>query len=383
MIRFLSISVVAIVSFVAGTRYDSIVAAVAPVFGVRASSDTIDLSSVQEVYRQLKANYDGDLDKQALIHGASRGLVEAAGDDYTAYMDPEEAAEFAKSMSGSIGGGIGAEIGLRNNRPTIVRPIENSPAERAGLQPGDVIVQVNDEFVANMTVEAVVSRIRGEIGTTVKLTITRGSQRHEFSITRENITTPAVESRIEGDVGILRISRFSDDTVSAARAAAQDFVNKGIQKVVLDLRDNPGGTVSAAQAVAGLWLDRQVIMTERRGSEIIKTLKSTGSPLLANSKTVVLINEGSASASEIVAGALRDHQKAQLIGKKSYGKGSVQVVLNLDSGAQLKITEARWYTPQGKNIDKTGITPDEEVDLTSDDINANKDPQLERAKAKL
>ena len=378
---FLTIVIVAIVSFVAGARSDALFANVASVFGVRTSNKTIDLSSVQKTYQELIANYDGKLDTQKLIYGANRGLVEAAGDPHTAYMDPDETKEFDKSLSGQIGGGIGAEIGLRNNKPTIIKPLENSPAQKAGIKAGEAIVKVNDEASSDWSVEKVVSKIRGEVGTSVKLTLLSGNQTREVSVVRQNIVSPAVESEIDGEIGILKVNRFGDDTVSLARKYASEFVEKGVKKVILDLRNNPGGTVGAAQGLLGIWLDNQIAMTERRGSEIVKTLRTTGTPILGNMKTVVLINGNSASASEITAGALREYGKATLVGQKSYGKGSVQIVLGLPGGSQMKVTEARWYTPKGKNIDKTGIEPDVKVDLSSDDVNNNVDPQMDKAKS--
>lgn len=378
---FLTLVIVAIVSFVAGARSDALFANVASVFGVRTSNKTIDLSSVQKTYQELVANYDGKLDTQKLIYGANRGLVEAAGDPHTAYMDPDETKEFDKSLSGQIGGGIGAEIGLRSNKPTIIKPLENSPAQKAGIKAGEVIVKVNDEASSDWSVEKVVSKIRGEVGTSVKLTLLSGGQTREVSVVRQNIVSPAVESEIDGEIGILKVNRFGDDTVSLSRKYASEFVEKGVKKVILDLRNNPGGTVGAAQGLLGIWLDNQIAMTERRGSEIVKTLRTTGTPILGNMKTVVLINGNSASASEITAGALREYGKATLVGQKSYGKGSVQIVLGLPGGSQMKVTEARWYTPKGKNIDKTGIEPDVKVDLSSDDVNNNVDPQMDKAKS--
>ncbi len=378
---FLTLVIVAIVSFVAGARSDALFANVASVFGVRTSNKTIDLSSVQKTYQELVANYDGKLDTQKLIYGANRGLVEAAGDPHTAYMDPDETKEFDKSLSGQIGGGIGAEIGLRNNKPTIIKPLENSPAQKAGIKAGEAIVKVNDEASSDWSVEKVVSKIRGEVGTSVKLTLLSDGQTREVSVVRQNIVSPAVESEIDGEIGILKVNRFGDDTVSLSRKYASEFVEKGVKKVILDLRNNPGGTVGAAQGLLGIWLDNQIAMTERRGSEIVKTLRTTGTPILGNMKTVVLINGNSASASEITAGALREYGKATLVGQKSYGKGSVQIVLGLPGGSQMKVTEARWYTPKGKNIDKTGIEPDVKVDLSSDDVNNNVDPQMDKAKS--
>ena len=378
---FLTLVIVAIVSFVAGARSDALFANVASVFGVRTSNKTIDLSSVQKTYQELVANYDGKLDTQKLIYGANRGLVEAAGDPHTAYMDPDETKEFDKSLSGQIGGGIGAEIGLRSNKPTIIKPLENSPAQKAGIKAGEAIVKVNDEASSDWSVEKVVSKIRGEVGTSVKLTLLSDGQTREVSVVRQNIVSPAVESEIDGEIGILKVNRFGDDTVSLSRKYASEFVEKGVKKVILDLRNNPGGTVGAAQGLLGIWLDNQIAMTERRGSEIVKTLRTTGTPILGNMKTVVLINGNSASASEITAGALREYGKATLVGQKSYGKGSVQIVLGLPGGSQMKVTEARWYTPKGKNIDKTGIEPDIKVDLSSDDVNNNVDPQMDKAKS--
>ena len=378
---FLTLVIVAIVSFVAGARSDALFANAASVFGIRTSNKTIDLSSVQKTYQELIANYDGKLDTQKLIYGANRGLVEAAGDPHTAYMDPDETKEFDKSLSGQIGGGIGAEIGLRNNKPTIIKPLENSPAQKARIKAGEVIVKVNDEASSDWSVEKVVSKIRGEVGTSVKLTLLSDGKTREVSVVRQNIVSPAVESEIDGEIGILKVNRFGDDTVSLARKYASEFVEKGVKKVILDLRNNPGGTVGAAQGLLGIWLDNQIAMTERRGSEIVKTLRTTGTPILGNMKTVVLINGNSASASEITAGALREYGKATLVGQKSYGKGSVQIVLGLPGGSQMKVTEARWYTPKGKNIDKTGIEPDVKVDLSSDDVNNNVDPQMDKAKS--
>ena len=339
---------------------------------------------IYQVFRRRIGSYSQImtvLDTEKLIHGASRGLAAAAGDQHTAYMDPDETKEFKKSLSGDIGGGIGAEIGSRSGRPTIVRPLEGSPAQKSGIKAGEIIVKVNDENVSDWDVDRVVSKIRGEVGTSVKLTLLSNGQTREVSVVRQNITSPAVESKIDGEIGILKVSRFGDDTVSLARKYASEFVEKGVKKVVLDLRNNPGGTVSAAQGLLGLWLDKQVAMTERRGSEIVKTINTTGSPILGNMKTVVLINGGSASASEIVAGALHDYDKAKLVGQKSYGKGSVQIVIGLPGGSQMKVTEARWYTPKGSNIDKTGIEPDVKVDLSADDINNNRDPQMDKAKS--
>ena len=378
---FLGGLLIAIVSFVAGTRSDLIMAQVGSLFGLRTATGSLDVSTVQRVYRELKAHYDGTLDEQALTRGAARGMVAATGDPHTAYMDPDEAKEFEKSLSGNIGGGIGAEIAKKHNVPTIIRPLKNSPAEKAGIKAGDAIVKVNDTVVADMPVDQVVQRIRGDVGTTVKLVLSRGGERKEVTVTREEVVAPAAEWKVDGEIGILTVSRFNDDTGKQARQAAEEFRSAGVKKVILDLRGNPGGTVAAAQALAGLWLNHEVVMTQRRGEQVISTEKSTGQPLLSDIKTVVLINGGSASASEIVAGGLKDHGKATLVGEKTYGKGSVQRPIDLADGSVLKVTEARWDTPHGKNIDKSGIEPDVKVEMTAGAADNGRDPQLEKAKS--
>ena len=372
--------IVALISFVAGARSDRIIGSVAQLMGFRVEMSTIDLSSVQETYRSLKANYDGELDIEKLIQGANKGLVQATGDPHTSYLDPKGVEDLRNDLSGNIGGGIGAEIGLRDDRPTIIRPLKDSPALKAGVQAGDKIVAVNEENVTAWTVDQVVQRIRGEVGTRVNLSLSRGGEIKQVSITRQEITSPTVEAHIDGDIGVLKVHRFNGETGSLSRAAAENFLQQGVKKVVLDLRGNPGGEVPAAQALAGLWLDREVVLTQRRGGDVVRTDHSTGKPILGNMKTVVLINGGSASASEIVAGALKDYGKATLVGETTYGKGSVQAVVRLSGGAELKVTESRWFTPKGKNIDKEGIEPDLEVDLTAEDFNNGKDPQMERAK---
>lgn len=358
-----------------------IFAKVGSLLGFRTSAAVLDLSSVQETYRALQANFDGEIDTQALIHGASRGMVDAVGDTHTVYLDPDGVKELDNSLSGSIGGGIGVEIGLRNDKATVVRPLKDSPAIKSGVKAGDVFVGINDEDVTSWSVDQVVAKVRGEIGTKVTLHLLRGSEMVEISVTREEVSSPTVEAEIVDGVGILTVSRFNGETAVLARAEAQKFISSGVKRVVLDLRGNPGGEVSAAQGLAGLWLDNQVVLTQRRGKEIINTNKSTGKPILGQTQTIVLINGGSASASEIVAGALRDHGKATLIGEKSYGKGSVQAVIRLSGGSELKVTESRWFTPNGKNIDGEGIEPDVKVELTAEDMNQGIDPQLEKAKS--
>lgn len=341
----------------------------------------LDLSSVQSLYATLEDKYEGDLDTGKLIDGAKHGLVEASGDPYTVYFTAEEAKSFQNDLEGSFEG-IGAELGKREEKLVIISTLDSSPALGAGLKAGDQIAAVNDQPSLDWSVEKAVSQIRGKKGTTVKLTIIRGEELpRDFTITRDTISDPSVKTEITADnIGILRVSRFGEtDTVRLARAAAQDFKDRGVKGVVIDLRGNGGGYLKSAQDLASLWLDNKVVVTERRGGNISDTLRSGRNPILGGVPTVVLVNGGSASASEILAGALRDNNAAKLVGQKTFGKGSVQTIEDVSGGGQLKVTIAKWYTPNGKNISKEGITPELVVELTEQNVAAGQDPQKDKA----
>lgn len=379
---FYSLVLVMLVAFIAGTRSDQLIAAVAPVFGVKTTAESLDLSAVQTTFRQLKTNFDGTLDTQALIDGASRGLVAAAGDRYTVFMDKKETQDFEKELSGEVSG-IGAEIGVRSGEPTILRVINDAPAQKIGLEAGDTLIAVNGESMQGATADTAAQKIRGDEGTSVKVTIKRGQEVKDFTITRAKISDPSVRSRVQDGVGIMTISRFDSDTGGLARKAAQDFVSQGVYGVIVDLRDNGGGYLDAARDVSSIWLKSQLVVTEKTGGKVTQSYQSDADPVLAGVKTIVLVNGGSASASEIVSGALQDHKVATLLGEKTFGKGTVQKLIPFANGTQLKVTVARWYTPNGKNITKEGITPDTIVQLTAADTDAGKDPQLDAALGQL
>lgn len=369
--------VVAIISFVAGSRSNEILAAI----GLSEKNGAgIDFSSLQEVYGQLSSEFDGSLDAQTLLDGAKKGLVDAAGDPYTVYFTDKEAQEFMQELDGRFSG-IGAELGKKEGTLTIVSTLDDSPALKSGLMAGDYIVRVNDQDTTSWSIEKAVSEIRGEKGTTVKLTVVRDQEIKDYSIVRDEIVNPSVRSEIVDGIAYLRISRFSDkDTYRLAKEAAEDFKAKGVKGVVLDLRGNGGGYLGAAQDIAGLWLKNQVVVEEKRGDEVVDTLKSGGDATLLGVPTVVLIDGGSASASEIVAGALNDYDVAQLVGQKTFGKGSVQKIDPVNGGGQLKVTVAKWYTPKGHNIDKQGIEPDIKVEPSqtlTDGIDSQKDRAFE------
>ena len=341
--------------------------------------EDLDLNSVQQTYQELVANFDGEIDNAKLVEGANRGMVEALGDQYTVFMNAKESTQFDNSLTGNIGGGIGVEVGIRSDVPTVVRVLKDNPAEKAGLSVGDIITKVNGESTEGKVLNDIVTQIRGEAGTSVKLTVIRAGAEKEFSITRETVTNPSAYGEVRGQTGILTVTRFDNETGSLARAVAQDFKAKGVKNVILDLRGNGGGYVSAAQALAGVWLDNKLVVTEKRNNTVVDELKSTGTPILNGLPTIVLVNQSSASASEIVAGALRDHKVATLVGETTFGKGSVQKLIGLTNDATLKVTIARWYAPSGLNISEKGIAPDTKVERTADDINASRDPQLDKA----
>ncbi len=377
---FLLISTVTFVSFIAGTRIREWQTVLDPLLGINRSVDSLDLASIQNTFKYLDANYDGKLDKQALIDGANRGLVEAAGDQYTVYMNQKEAEMFQKELSGDIGAGIGAEIGQRNDQPTVLRVLNDNPAEQAGIKAGDTILKINDETVGGLSTTEVVQKIRGEEGSSVKLTIVRGSDTKEYTLTRAKITNPSVRSEVKNGVGVLTISRFDQETGSLARQAADGFVKDGVKKVIVDIRGDGGGYLDAAVDVAGLWLEDKVVVVQKSKGKVTNRETTGSNAPLANMETVVLVNGGTASASEILAAALRDYGKARLVGEKTFGKGSVQQVIELrQRDALLKVTVARWYTPKDKNIDKNGLVPDSEVKLSDEDNNAGRDPQYDRA----
>lgn len=373
--------VVAVIAFVAGTRADSL--HLSWLTGESNTSGQLNFSTVEQTYQLLQQKFaGGKLDPAKLIEGAKRGLVQAAGDPYTVYFDDKEAKEFLSDLDGTFTG-IGAELSSKDGKLVVVSTIDGSPAKAAGVLAGDNIVKVNDQDTSSWSVDEAVSKIRGEKGTSVKLTVIRGGQDvKEFNITRDTINNPSVTySETADNLGYLRISRFAqNDTAMLARTAADEFKAKGVKGVILDLRGNGGGYVDAAQSVASLWLGSgKTVVSERKDGKTVDELKTNGEATLEGMPTIVLIDGGSASASEIVAGALHDYKAAQLVGIKSFGKGSVQEIVDAPGGGQLKVTVAQWFTPKGKNINKEGIQPDVNVAISNDQINAGQDPQKDKA----
>lgn len=368
-------AVALMVGYIAGTRSGDISRF------LRGDKGGIQTSEIRELYNALSSNYDGKIDSQTINDGIKRGMVAELDDPYTEYLTKDEAEKFQKELSGDIGGGIGAEIGTRNNVATIIRVLPGNPAYEAGLMAGDAVFSVNGEEMNGKSVDYVVSKVRGDVGTSVKIVVVRNGESKTFDVVRRSIIASSVEANLEGDIAILRLSRFDEASGDTLREEAQKLLNQGAKKVILDLRGNGGGLVTSAQKVAGLWLDKdQTVLVEKKGDKEIGREKATGrGAILANIPTVILTNEGSASASEIIAGALSEYKKATLVGAKTYGKGSVQQIINFSDGSALKVTIARWYTPGGVNISQKGIEPEYKVDLTADDVNNGRDPQKDKA----
>ena len=350
-----------VLGFAGGSRIDDIRNLIAPVFGLK-KVERIDFSNVEKTYQALASNFDGEIDKQKIIDGASKGLVEAVGDKYTEYMTSKEAEEFNKSLSGDVGTGIGVELAKDGDSVKVVRVLAKNPAESVGILAGDVISKVNGEDVSKENTSEISKKIRGDAGTTVKIGVVRGNEKKEFSVTRAKIENPSVELTKKDGVATLSIYRFDSETGVLAKKYAEEIKNEGISKVILDLRGNGGGYVQAAKTVASLWLEKNaLIVSEKTGSKTVEEIRATGDNPLKGIKTVILLDGSSASASEIVAGALKEHKAAQIVGEKSYGKGSVQTTIDMPNGALLKVTIAKWFTPSGKNISNNGISPDIKV----------------------
>ena len=367
--------------FLIGFNFDTLSAKFSPYLGGSKKAN-LDFSSLNAVYQELVDDFDGTIDPEKAIQEAKRGLVKAADDPYTYYMTAQEANDFNKDLNGDVGAGIGVEIGLRDGLVKVLRTTPDNPARRAGVLAGDIIYKADGEDISALSVEEVAKKLRGAEGSKVKLTVVRDSKELDFDLTREVINNPSVYAEMRGKTAIITVTRFDNNTGTMVQGFAKEFADKGINKVILDLRGNGGGYVSAAQDLLSLWLDNEKILVQKSKHFGNSTTNSgTGKAVLKDIETVVLVNGSTASASEIVAGALQDYGKATVVGEKTYGKGVVQNLYDLSGATVLKVTTAEWYTPKDRSINKTGITPDVEVERTYEDINAMRDPQMDKAKS--
>lgn len=353
----------------------------------------VDFSQFWTVWKDLSAHYyQQPVDERVLFYGALRGMTEAVGDPYTNFFEPTQAEAFSNDLKGEFSG-IGAEIGMKDGELQVVAPLPDSPAEKAGIRPRDRILKIDGEDSLNTPVDVAVSKIRGAKGTQVSLELGRmkgeaaSGTRPEFDIVNVTITRDVIvvksvrweEKEKENGIFVIEIHNFNADTTELFRKAVDDVLEKGARGIIVDVRNDPGGYLDKAIAVAGEWVRDDIVVQQRERGNITERYKGTGRGRLKGIKTVLLVNEGSASASEILAGALQDYGIATIVGKKTFGKGSVQDYLEYEDGSALKVTIAEWLTPNGRSINHEGIKPDVEVELTAEDIHAERDPQLEKA----
>ena len=331
-------------------------------------------------------------DKAKMIHGAISGMVKSLEDPYTVFFTPGETDKFLEDVTGRFEG-VGMEVGIRKGQLQVISPLEGTPAQKAGLRPGDKIIKIDDIFTIDLTIDEAVDRIRGPKGTEVTLTVFRDEweMTKEIKVQRAIIEVPSLKWEMlastgeaggkENDIAYLQLYQFSEKAGMDFSKAAMEILNSPAKKIILDLRNNPGGYLEVAQDIAGWFLERgQVVVIEDFGSRgEKKEYKSQGNSRLASYPLVILINGGSASGSEILAGALRDNRGIKMIGEDSFGKGSVQELEKLKDGSSLKITVAKWLTPKGQIITDVGLKPDIKVEMTEEDYKETRDPQLEKA----
>ncbi len=347
--------------------------------------EDIDLSLFWETWKKLEEKFVSPekLDVQKMIYGAISGMVKSLEDPYTTFLNPEDSKKFLEDVTGQFEG-VGMEIGIRKGQLQVIAPLEGTPAQRAGFRPGDKIIKINDTLTVDITIDEAVNLIRGPEGTEVALMIFREQWQttKEIKIVRAVIEVPSLKWELkEGNIAYLKLYHFSEKASSGFIGAAIEILNSPAEKIILDLRNNPGGYLEVARDISGWFLERgQTVVIEDFCQETEqKIYKAKGNARLLQYPIVILINQGSASGSEILAAALRDNRGIKIIGEKSFGKGSVQELEKLKEGSSLKITVARWLTPSGELITDIGLEPDVKVEMTEEDYTAERDPQLDKA----
>ena len=346
------------------------------------SAVSLDFDLYWQVWDSLKTNFvdRNKVSDQDLFYGSLKGMASASGDPYTVFMDPKEAKEFADELSGTFEG-IGAELGIRNDVATVIAPLDGMPAQKAGIRAGDKIYAVDGKSTIGMALDAIVKKIRGAKDTKVTLTVIRGKEKpKDIIITRSVIVVKSVKTEMRADgILVIRVSNFNADTEGLFEAAVNTALTKNPKGIILDLRNNPGGYLDTAVNLASEWIPEGPIVAEQFNGNRRNEYPANGSARLKNFPTVVLVNGGSASASEILAGALRDYKRATLVGEVTYGKGSVQTINDLSGGSALKVTVAHWLTPAGDFINDKGLKPEIEIKLAATDVDQNLDPQFNKA----
>jgi len=344
--------------------------------------EELDFSVFWQVWDEVHKRYvnPSEIDDRELVRGAIEGMVGALDDPYSAFMPPNQSEIFSQDLEGSFGG-VGIMIELVDGNLTVTSPLDGSPAEKAGIISEDIIVKIDGRLVEEMNFEEMVSSIRGKIGTEVELIIFRPKENEqlEFNITREEIVVESVEyEMIEENIGYLRINQFGNDTLGLINEASEFFSDEGANKLVVDLRSNPGGFFDVAVQVSSKFIEDGVIVYQQNQDQT-EAFEAVGRATMTDYSLVVLVNEGSASAAEIMAGALRDQKGAKLVGSKTFGKGSVQDLKNIGRWGSLRITSGRWLTPEKELINSKGLKPDIKIEMEASKVGADDDKQLERA----
>lgn len=358
-----------------------------------SKNSDIDFELYKDVWDSVKKYHikKDTITDNELFYGSLQGIISAVNDPYSSFFSPEKAKQFTEEISGKFEG-IGIHIGVRDDSLTVISPIKGSPADKAGILAGDKILFIDDVDTSTISIDEAVLKIRGQKGTSVKLTVFRddGKGSKEIQVVRDTITIKTVEwEKIErpdknsGNYFYLKLSAFNETSFDELDLAVKEILKQKPNGIIFDLRNNPGGLLDLAIQTASLWVNEGVIVTEKFSDGKINKNWSTGYTKFKDIQTIVLINQGSASASEIVAGALQDHNKAVLVGEQSFGKGSVQSLFEFNNNSAAKITIAEWLTPKDRQIEKKGITPDIIVEYNFEDYKANKDPQLDYAKSLL
>ncbi|KKS24461.1 MAG: Carboxyl-terminal protease [Candidatus Nomurabacteria bacterium GW2011_GWC2_41_8] len=326
----------------------------------------------------------GEITDQDRVYGAISGLVGSLNDPYSVFFTPEEAKSFEDEIAGNFDG-IGMEVGMKDKVLTVIAPLKDTPAYRANIKSGDKILKIDKTVTSGLGIEEAIRLIRGEKGTAVTLTISREGNREpkEIRIVRDTITIPTLDTELRADgIFVIKLYSFSANAANLFRNAMKQFVESGSVRLLLDLRGNPGGYLDSAVDMASWFLKGgKIIVTEDYGNnKAPEIFRSRGYDIFNDKlKFVILIDSGSASASEILAGALQNHGRAKLVGSQSFGKGSVQEVVDITSDTILKITVAKWLTPDGTSISEKGLTPDYPAEITQKDLDAKKDPQMDKA----
>ncbi|MDP3772131.1 MAG: S41 family peptidase [bacterium] len=343
----------------------------------------VDFNLFWDVWTRLESKHvdKGTIDRKKILYGAIAGMVGSLGDPYTEFFPPAETKQFQQDIKGSFEG-IGAEIGIRKGFLTIIAPLKGSPAEAAGLKSGDKILKIADRITADLNLDEAVRLIRGPKGTTVAFVIAREGEQKPLTITvtRDTIKVIILETEKKQDgIFVIKLYHFSENAPDEFRKAVQEFRSSGAKKLVLDMRNNPGGYLTGAVDIASWFLSSgEIVVKEQFSDGTSDAYRSSGYQGIQDIPVVVLINQGSASASEIVAGALRDVRGFKLVGQKSFGKGSVQEVENLAENSSIKITIAKWLTPKGGEINGKGLEPDVAVEMKPDQKD-NEDPTMDKA----